>query len=247
MAILRAEQLTKTYRGASEPALRGVDLAVEEGEFFGLLGPNGAGKTTAISILCGLVNPTSGRVLVRDRELSDIRGEARRALGLVPQDIALYGTLTVRENVSYFGRMHGLGGKRLAYRVDAALALAGLAEHGDRRVVTLSGGMKRRANLAAGIVHEPSVLLLDEPTVGVDAQSRNAIVEALEALTRADLTIVYTTHYMEEAERLCSRVAILDSGMILAQGSPRELIEATPDCRTLEDVFLALTGRAVRD
>jgi len=245
MSLLRAESLAKTYRGAGVPAVAGIDLSIARGEFFGLLGPNGAGKTTTLSMLCGLVAPTAGRVQVDGRDLSD--PAARRMLGLVPQDIALYGTLTVRENLRYFGRMHGLRGPHLEARVDACLAMVALAETADRRVGELSGGMKRRANLAAGVVHEPSILLLDEPTVGVDAQSRNAIFDTLSVLAAAGLTIVYTTHYMEEAERLCRRVAVMDHGKMLVEGPPDALIAGHPGCETLEDLFLALTGRALRD
>jgi len=245
MSLLTAEALVKTYRGARVPAVAGVDLSIARGEFFGLLGPNGAGKTTTLSMLCGLVTPTGGRVRVDGRDLSD--PAARRMLGLVPQDIGLYATLTVRENLRYFGRMHGLGGDRLDARVDACLAMVALADAADRRVGELSGGMKRRANLAAGVVHEPAILLLDEPTVGVDAQSRNAIFDTLSVLTAAGLTIVYTTHYMEEAERLCRRIAVMDRGALLVEGAPDDLIAAHPGCESLEDLFLALTGRALRD
>jgi ABC-2 type transport system ATP-binding protein len=245
MSLLTAEALVKTYRGARVPAVAGVDLSIARGEFFGLLGPNGAGKTTTLSMLCGLVTPTGGRVRVDGRDLSD--PAARRMLGLVPQDIGLYATLTVRENLRYFGRMHGLGGDRLDARVDTCLAMVALADAADRRVGELSGGMKRRANLAAGVVHEPAILLLDEPTVGVDAQSRNAIFDTLSVLAAAGLTIVYTTHYMEEAERLCRRIAVMDRGALLVEGAPADLIAAHPGCGSLEDLFLALTGRAMRD
>jgi ABC-2 type transport system ATP-binding protein len=245
MIALQADALAKTYRGAAVPAVAGIDLSIAHGEFFGLLGPNGAGKTTTLSMLCGLVNPTAGRVRVDGRDLAD--PAARRMLGLVPQDIALYGSLTVRENLRYFGRMHGLRGPRLAERVETCLAMVALADGADRRVDQLSGGMKRRANLAAGVIHEPAILLLDEPTVGVDAQSRNAIFDTLALLADAGLTIVYTTHYMEEAERLCRRIAVMDRGRLLAEGTPAELVAEQPGCETLEDLFLALTGRALRD
>ncbi len=245
MSLLRAESLAKTYRGAAVPAVAGIDLSIARGEFFGLLGPNGAGKTTTLSMLCGLVKPSSGHVRVDGRDLSD--PGARRMLGLVPQDLALYGTLTVRENLHYFGRMHDLGGRRLASRVQACLEMVALTEAADRRVDELSGGMKRRANLAAGVVHEPAILLLDEPTVGVDAQSRNAIFDTLTLLADRGLTIVYTTHYMEEAERLCRRIAVMDRGRLLAEGTPAALVAGHPGCETLEDLFLALTGRALRD
>lgn len=247
MTALRSQGLRKTYPGARQPALRGLDLAIEEGEFFGLLGPNGAGKTTAISIFTGLRAPSAGSVAVFGRDLHAADSEVRRRIGLVPQDIALYPTLTVRENLEYFGRLYGLHGDDLDRRVDDNLRRVALADAADRPIDTLSGGMKRRANLAAGLVHGPTLLFLDEPTVGVDAQSRAAIVATLEDLSRQGVTLVYTTHYLEEAERLCRRIAIIDGGRVLAEGSPRALIDGTAGCGNLEDVFLHLTGRELRD
>jgi ABC-2 type transport system ATP-binding protein len=247
MTALESQGLQKTYPGATQPALRGLDLAVAEGEFFGLLGPNGAGKTTAISIFTGLRAPSSGTVRIFGHDLQRADPDVRRRIGLVPQDIALYPTLTVRENLQYFGGLYGLHGEDLRRRVADGLARVALSDSADRPVDTLSGGMKRRANLAAGLVHGPTLLFLDEPTVGVDAQSRAAIVATLEDLSRAGVTIIYTTHYLEEAERLCGRVAIIDNGRVLASGAPRALVEGTVGSANLEDVFLHLTGRGLRD
>lgn len=246
MAAISAKNLVKKYPGASQPALNKIDLTINTGEVFGLLGPNGAGKTTALSILSGLLTPDSGQVTIDGRVPGRDPDDPRSMIGLVPQDIALYPTLTVYENLEYFGRMHGLTGARLGERIDVCLGMGSLTSHANRRVGELSGGMKRRANLAVGLIHEPRILLLDEPTVGVDAQSRGAILDAVEELVKGDLTVIYTTHYMEEAERLCDRVAIMDDGQILQCGRPTDLVTSA-ECKNLEDLFLKLTGRALRD
>ncbi len=246
MALIRIQGLRKRYRGSQVPALRGLDLQVDRGEFLGLLGPNGAGKTTALSILCGLLRASGGQVQADGVDVLRHPAAIKRQLGLVPQEIGLYPTLTARENLCYFARMHGLGGARLRERVQRCLELVGLQESADRRVATYSGGMKRRANLVAGLIHEPSILVLDEPTVGIDAQSRGAIAQLLQQVNAAGATLIYATHYMEEAQQLCSRVAIIDRGRILRQGAPADLIRET-GCQNLEQVFLELTGRSLRD
>ncbi|MBA2279859.1 MAG: ABC transporter ATP-binding protein [Acidimicrobiia bacterium] len=202
----------------------GVGFEIARGETYGLLGPNGAGKTTTISMLCGLLAPDEGEVIVAGRPITPSSTDAKRAIGLVPQDIALYPDLTARENLRFFGRLQGLGKARLAARMGEVLELVGLADRADDRVEHYSGGMKRRCNIAAGLLHEPELLVLDEPTVGVDPQSRNAILESIEELGRSGLSVLYTTHYMEEAERLCDRVGILDEGRLVAEGTRRELI-----------------------
>ncbi len=247
MAVIRTKGLEKTYSGTTQPALNGVDLHVEEKAFFGLLGPNGAGKTTLISILSGVLRPSRGEAWVCDVDVGRHPRRLSKHIGLVPQDLALYPELTVRENLEYFGRMHGLRDRVLRERTGRCLSLVGLEDAQDRRVSTCSGGMKRRLNLVVGILHEPPLLILDEPTVGVDAQTRNGVYESLRHLNDSGVTIVYTTHYMEEAAELCSHIAILDGGRIIQQGSPSGLIAATPDCGDLEQVFLALTGKALRD
>ncbi|MEJ5198563.1 MAG: ABC transporter ATP-binding protein [Anaerolineae bacterium] len=220
--ILIADHLHKSY--GQIQAVRDVSLTIARGEVFGLLGPNGAGKTTLISMLVGLIPATQGRIVVAGRDLAREARAVKSRVGLVPQDLALYPSLSARDNLAFFGRIYGLTGQRLRERVDAVLQLVGLAERGDDAIQTYSGGMKRRINIAAGLLHEPELLFLDEPTVGVDPQSRNAIFESVEALSRSGVTVIYTTHYMEEAQRLCQRVAIMDQGRIIALDTPTALI-----------------------
>ena len=246
-AILEVRGLTKVYRGAAAAALSELDLSVREGELFGLLGPNGAGKTTAISVLSTLLRPTAGRVTLCGLDIQRQARGVRSMIGVVPQHIALFDRLTARENLTYFGRIYGLTGRRLKEAVQAGLEVAGLIDRADEQVKTFSGGMKRRANLAAGMLHRPKLLFLDEPTVGVDAQSRNLIFENLGKLRQQGTTMVYTTHYMEEASQLCSRIAVIDQGRRVALGRPAELVQAHPDCRDLGDLFLRLTGKQLRD
>jgi len=245
--ILKVRDLRKLYRGADIPAVNGLNFTVHKGEVYGLLGPNGAGKTTAISIICTLLHPTSGAVTLCDHDVVNNPAAVRSLFGLAPQDIALYPSLTARENLRYFGSLYGLTGRPLSKRIDECLILVGLSENADTRIDTYSGGMKRRANLAAAILHTPRLLVLDEPTVGIDAQSRNMLLENLKGLRDNGMTIIYTTHYMEEAQQLCNRVAIMDRGAIIATGAPHELISQTDGCANLEDVFLHLTGKQLRD
>ncbi len=222
--ILEASDLTKTYKDLT--AVNDVNLAIQEGEIFGLLGPNGAGKTTIISMITGLLQPTRGQVIVDGMDLKTNPNIVKSKLGLVPQELALYPTLSARDNLDFFGSIYGLKGKHLRERVDAMLAMVELVDRADEAVKNYSGGMKRRVNIAAGLIHQPKVLFLDEPTVGVDPQSRNAIFEAVEELNRAGMTVIYTTHYMEEAQRLCHRVAIIDEGKIIALDTPQALISS---------------------
>jgi ABC-2 type transport system ATP-binding protein len=245
--VLQVEALVKVYRGATVPAVNGLDFSVRAGEIFGLLGPNGAGKTTAISIICTLLRQTSGRVLLCSQDTTVNPSGVRALFGLAPQDIALYPTLTARENLRYFARLYGLTGRLQSGRIDHCLELVGLIDSADIRIDAFSGGMKRRANLAAAILHTPRLLVLDEPTVGIDAQSRNMILENLKGLRDAGMTIIYTTHYMEEAEQVCSRVAVMDKGSIIATGTPKELIAQVEGCSNLEHFFLHLTGKQLRD
>lgn len=220
--LLVAQDLTKSY-GATQ-AVRGVSFLIPRGEIFGLLGPNGAGKTTTISMLSGLITPDQGSVRVNGLDFRTTTSAAKARIGLVPQELALYPTLSAFDNLAFFGRIYGLRGQRLRMRIAAVLELVGLADRARDTVASFSGGMKRRVNIAAGLLHEPDILFLDEPTVGVDPQSRNAIFEGIEALNRAGLTILYTTHYMEEAQRLCRRVAIMDQGRIIALDTPDALV-----------------------
>ncbi len=222
-SILEAHSLKKQYTNLS--AVKGIDFSVRRGEIFGFLGPNGAGKTTTISMLACLFPPTAGTATICGYDLVKQSREIRKRIGLVPQELALYPTLPARENLLFFGRIYGLSGKVLSERVDWALELVGLSDRAKDRVQTYSGGMKRRVNIAAGLLHRPEILFLDEPTVGVDPQSRNYIFENVERLNQEGLTILYTTHYMEEAERLCHRVAIIDQGQLIALDTPQALIE----------------------
>ncbi len=224
MSLLECRGLGKDYGGLR--AVDALDLDIEEGEIFGLLGPNGAGKTTAISMMCGVVTPSRGSARVAGHDLARDSFAARRAIGLVPQDLALYEDLTARQNLRFFGRLYGLRGAELTARVDWALDLAGLQDRSRESVRRFSGGMKRRLNLAAGLLHRPRLVILDEPTVGVDLQSRNHIFATIRALC-ADhgMTVLYTSHYMEEVELLCQRVAIMDRGVEVASDSVANLVE----------------------
>ena len=218
-----------TMRYGERTALTGIGLEIDRGELFGLLGPNGAGKTTLISILSTLLKPSSGQVRIGSLDVSRQGKEIKHFIGTVPQEIALYPTLSARENLDFYGRMYGIRGPRLKKRIDELLEMIGLSDRKDERVQKFSGGMKRRLNLAIGLLHEPELLLLDEPMVGVDPQSRNHILESIRALKAGGMTMIYTTHYMEEAEQLCDRVAILDGGRLIALDSPQQLVERLGD------------------
>ena len=243
---IEVSNLVKKYRNADDEALRGISLSVNNGEFFGLLGPNAAGKTTMISVLCGLINVTGGDVFVRGVDVRKNPLKIRRIIGLVPQEIALYPAMTLKENITFFGQMYGLHGAELKRAVEQSLSIVRLEQHASKKISQCSGGIMRRANLVAGLIHGPELVFLDEPTVGVDAQSRNLIEEYVCELNKAGTTIVYTTHYMEEAETLCSRIVIIDNGMIIKDGSPRQLIDSE-DCSNLGEVFLKLTGKQLRE
>lgn len=245
--IVIIENLVKIFKDAEEPAVKGVSFAINKNEVFGLLGPNGAGKTTIISILCGLFAPTSGIITVDNMSLHDELDQIKKIIGVVPQDIALYPTLTANENLSFYGAMYGLSGADLKLKIKVWLEKLGLEKAANRKIETFSGGMKRRVNLIAGVLHQPKVLFLDEPTVGVDVQSRNVIIQHLKELNKIGTTIIYTSHHLEEAQDFCTQIAIIDYGKILAQGSPSELIAATDGANDLEDVFLSLTKRKLRD
>lgn len=246
-AIIEIQNLTKTFKNATEPAVNGISFSINRNEIFGLLGPNGAGKTTTISILCGLFPPTSGKVLIDGKNLDHQLAGIKQIIGIVPQDIALYPTLTARENLDFYGHMYGLKGRDLKLKIENWLQKLGLTDSANRQISTYSGGMKRRVNLIAGILHDPKILFLDEPTVGVDVQSRNVIIQHLKEVNKNGTTIIYTSHHMEEAESFCTRVSIIDHGKILTQGTPDELISGNPGSTNLENVFLNLTNRKLRD
>lgn len=231
VARLEARHIQKSY--GTTVAVGGISFALEPGRVLGLLGPNGAGKTTAVSILAGVVSPDGGEVLLDGHPLRSDADPLKRSIGLVPQEITLFEELGAAENLRYYGGLYGLSGGALRAAVDAGLALAGLSERARDKVRTFSGGMKRRLNLAAGIVHSPAVLLLDEPTEGVDPQSRNALFETFASLKASGMAILHTTHHLEEAERLCDRVVIVDHGRVVAEGTPRELQRILPAARKL--------------
>lgn len=245
--IIEINKLRKRYPGSKEFALKGISLYVKRGDFFGLLGPNGSGKTTLISILCGLLDPTQGSIEIAGEQIPKHFKRIKQKIGLVPQDIALYPKLTFRENLTYFGRLYGLPHQRLKQRTTYCIELAGLDRFADQTIANFSGGMRRRANLVTSLLHEPELLFLDEPTVNVDPQSRHVIFEILQKINRGGTTLVYTTHYIEQAQKMCSTVAIIDYGKLLCEDSPKGLIENTPNSQDLGDVFLNLTGRALRD
>ena len=279
MSMLAAFGLRKSFAG--RVAVDGVALAVEAGEIVGLLGPNGAGKSTTVGMIAGLVKPDAGEVTIDGAPLRGDTDPRKRLVGLVPQDLAVFDDLSARENLRFFGALYGLAGGALEKAIADGLGFVGLAERAADKVKTFSGGMKRRLNLAAGLLHDPKLVLLDEPTVGIDPQSRNAIFDNLEALRARGKALVYTTHYMEEAERLCDRIVIVDHGRVIASDTVRGLYALMPASRRvtvelgepageaalgrlravagvqsaevaggrgdLENVFLALTGRSLRD
>ena len=241
------KRVSKFYKGNSVPAIDHVSLQVPKGQIFGLLGPNGAGKTTMIKMLCGLLSPTEGAIFIGGLSLKTQMSGIKKLIGVVPQDIALFPSLTARENLKVFGGIGGLRGKKLKQRIDEMLPVFGLENSADRRVEHFSGGMKRRLNLIAGLMHDPQILFLDEPTVGVDVHSKKVITDNLFEINRKGTTIVYTSHYLEEAENLCSSIAILDKGKIITSGLLGELIRNSGINTSLEDVFLSLTGESLRD
>ncbi|WP_370324092.1 ABC transporter ATP-binding protein [Euzebya sp.] len=222
-------------------AVDGVTFHIAPGEAYGLLGPNGAGKTTTISMAMGLLEPDAGTVEVAGVDMATEPMRAKRQVGYVPQEIALYPDLTARENLDFVARLHGLDASTRRARIGEALDLVGLADRADERIDTYSGGMQRRINIAAGLLHHPSLLILDEPTVGVDPQSRNAILEGVAELSRTGMSILYTSHYMEEVERLCDRVGIVDGGRLIAEGTQRELVSRVGSTDRVE---LAVDGDA---
>lgn len=232
--MLTAQSLNKSY-GARQ-VVADVSLHLEPGKILGLLGPNGAGKSTTVSMVCALVAPDSGRVAFDDGVASDGRdgNTYKRRIGLVPQDIALYEDLPAGRNLELFGSLYGISGKQLSDRVADALSLVGLSDRAHDKPSTFSGGMKRRLNIACALVHDPDVLLFDEPTVGVDPQSRNAIFDNLEALRERGKALLYTTHYMEEAERLCDRIVVMDHGRMVADDTLSGLLARLPHAEVLE-------------
>lgn len=233
--VLEVDGLKRSFDDLK--AVDGVSFSIEPGETYGLLGPNGAGKTTTISMVSGLLAADEGSVHVVGESMTTTSSATKRFIGLVPQELAIYPDLTAAENLRFFGSLYGMPRNHLASRIDEVLEIVGLTDRSDDRSDEYSGGMKRRLNIAVGLLHEPQLLILDEPTVGVDPQSRNAILESVERLSTEGMSVLYTTHYMEEAERLCDRVGIIDNGSLVAEGTRRELVE-----RVGEDDTVKVTG-----
>ncbi|WKZ47424.1 MAG: ATP-binding cassette domain-containing protein [Anaerolineales bacterium] len=230
-AILESQNLVKKYGDFT--AVKGVTFDIKEGEIFSLLGPNGAGKTTTISMLSTLYTPTSGDATIGGHSITKDPMAVKQVIGVVPQDLALYEDLTAKENLVFWGQMYGLGGKSLNSRVDEVLNQIGLADKAKNRVKTYSGGMKRRVNIGVGLLHKPRLLFMDEPTVGIDPQSRRAILDTVKDLNKQGMTVLYTTHYMEEAQELSDRVGIIDHGELIALGTQDELTKQVGESETL--------------
>lgn len=245
--MLHIQQLSKKYKGAEYYSVSNLDLDIVAGEIFGILGPNGAGKTTLISMLCSLIKPTSGTFSINNLNYTNNKQELKQLIGIVPQEYALYPSLTAYENLSYFGSMYGLKGNVLKESIHLYLEKMGLLEFANKKIEVFSGGMKRRINLIASVLHQPKILFLDEPTVGVDVQSKNVIIDHLKQLNKEGTTIVYTSHHLNEAEHFCTRVAIIDHGKVIVKGKPNELITSNKNAHNLEDVFIAFTGKELRD
>ncbi len=246
-AIVNIQSVTKQYQGSLRPAIQDLSLQIPTGSVFGLLGPNGAGKSTLVMMLCGLMNPGAGTIQVLGMNTRENGAAIRKRIGVATQEIALFPTLTATENLQYFGQMYGLRTSVINRKITDYLEVFGLADKAHKRVHTFSGGMKRRLNLVAALLHDPTLLILDEPTAGVDVQSRNILLEFLMTLRAKNSTIIYSSHFLEEAEKICTRMAIIDEGKLVTEGSVTEMIAANADCTTLESLFLKLTGKDIRD
>ncbi len=245
--ILEFESVTKYYKGKAEPAVDQISFKIEKGDFFGLLGPNGAGKTTSISIISSLLKPCSGKCVINGLDSHHHLNKIKHFIGVVPQDIALYDSLTAQENLIYFGSLYGLPIAKLKETIDCLLTELGLDHVKQKRISTFSGGMKRRINLIAGLLHEPQLLVLDEPMVGIDVQSKNVIRKFLQKLNDEGTTIVYTSHIMEDVQKLCNKLGIIDRGQLVTISTPQDILQLHSDCSSLEEVFLKLTGEKLRD
>lgn len=243
-AAIVIENLTKRFGDIT--AVDGLSLEVEKGELFGLLGPNGAGKTTTINVLCGLLEPTSGSANVGGYDVHKEPEKVKEMIGVCPQDTAVFSYLTGRENVELFGNLHAMPKEKLNKNVDELLKRMSLLEDAKRRVGKYSGGMRRRISLIMALVHDPEIAFLDEPTVGMDPQSRHAVWDFIRELKKKNKSVILTTQYMEEAEELCDRVGIIDHGKLIALGSPKQLKEKF-GAKNLEEVFIQLTGRKIRE
>lgn len=227
MNVIEIKDLVKKY--GNNIAVDNVNLCIEEGEIYGILGPNGAGKSTTISLICSLLHPSSGEIKILGKDIRKNSISVKRHIGLVPQNLAIYKDFTAYENVKFFGELYGLRGEKLSEAIENALEFTGLLEVKKKKAKEFSGGMLRRLNIACAIVHSPKILIMDEPTVGIDPQSRNNIMQSVKKLNSMGVTIIYTTHYMEEAECLCSKIAIIDKGKIIVEGSKEELKDIVSD------------------
>jgi len=243
--LVKLENISKIYKHSTEFAVKEISVKIKKGEIFGLLGTNGAGKTTVFSMLCGLFPPTSGNIFINNMSIRTNLSDIKKITGTVPQNIALYPTLTAKENLIFFGRMYGLRKKEAEEISNFWLNKFGLSKYANKKIKTYSGGMKRKTNLIAGILHNPELLLLDEPAVGIDARSRLEIMTELKEINKKGTTIIYTSHYLEEAENFCTDIAVIDKGEIIIQGKPSELIK-NENCRNLEELFFKLTGKETK-
>lgn len=231
MSLVEIKNLCKRF--GQHTAVKDISLNIEEGQIYGLLGPNGAGKSTTINIICGLLSKDSGDINIFNKPMNKKARDIKRNLGVVPQDIAIYEDLTAYENIAFFASLYGVKGKELKKRVTETLEFVGLKDKAKEYPSKFSGGMKRRLNIACAIVHEPRLIVMDEPTVGIDPQSRNHILDSIKELNRRGCTIIYTSHYMEEVEAICSNLAIMDQGKVIAEGEKHELIQKYTDCSTI--------------
>ena len=243
---IEIQNLFQKYKSAQENSLTDISLTIRNADVFGLLGPNGAGKTTLISILCGIMPPTSGEIRFYQNDTLISESLRRSVIGFVPQEYAFYQELTPRQNLDYFGAMYNIPKNELILRREELLEVLGLSKAADKKVETFSGGMKRRINLAIGIIHKPGILFLDEPTVGVDVQSKNAIIRYLQEINTSGTTIIYTSHHMAEAEEFCNRIALIDHGRVITDGDLDELKEKN-QVLDLQSLFIKLTGEEYRD
>lgn len=244
MDAISISGLLHQYKGADRPAVDHLELHIPKGAFYGLLGPNGAGKTTTISIISGILKPTSGAVSILGKDWKTDATAIKNSIGLVPQEIALYDTMTATENLRFFGKMLGLDSKTISKKADELMEAFGLSEHRGKQLQHYSGGMRRRVNLMIALLHEPEILILDEPTVGIDVHSRHMINTYLKALNKSGMTIIYTSHQLDETEKLCDQVCIIDHGKLLIEGRTSELISSD---KSLHDLFIELTGKQLRD
>ncbi len=245
--LINIQHLYKKYQDADYFSVNDISLNIFQNEIFGILGPNGAGKTTLISMLSGIIKPTSGNFTIDGLSYKHESNKLKQIIGIVPQEYALYPTLTAKENLMFFGSLYGLSDSQLKKGIEIGLEKMGLIPFADKKIEHFSGGMKRRCNLIAGTLHNPKVLFLDEPTVGVDVQSKKVIIEFLQEINKKGTCIIYTSHHLLEAQEFCTHIAVIESGKILAYGTPGELINQTENAENLEDVFISLTGKELRD